>query len=63
MTAPAYELTADAETVMSEQGISVDWLERVLANPERTESDRTDSDPRHAIGRIVEHGDRYLRVI
>ena len=41
----------------------LDWLERVLVNPERTESDRADSELRHAICRIADNDGRYLRVI
>jgi hypothetical protein len=59
----AYELTAHARTVLEERGIPLDWLERVLVNPERTERDRADPGLRHAIGRIAENDDRYLRVI
>jgi hypothetical protein len=60
---PTYELTAHAKTVIEARGISLEWLERVLANPERTEADVADPELRHAIGRIAEHGDRRLRVV
>jgi Domain of unknown function (DUF4258) len=60
---PAYELTAHASTVLEERGIRLDWLERVLVNPERTEPDLADPELQHAIGRIAENDDRYLRVI
>ncbi len=63
MPRPEYELTAHARTVLDERGILLDWLERVLVSPDRTESDRADPELRHAIGRIVENDDRYLRVI
>jgi hypothetical protein len=59
---PEYELTAHAKTVLEERGIQLDWLARVLASPERSEPDRTDPELRHAIGRIAENDDRYLRV-
>jgi hypothetical protein len=36
---------------------------RVLSSPERSEPDRADPELQHAIGRIAENGDRYLRVI
>ncbi len=58
-----YELTAHANTVLEERGIRRDWLERVLASPERSEPDRVDPELQHAIGRIAENDDRYLRVI
>jgi hypothetical protein len=60
---PEYELTAHAKTVLQERDIRLDWLERVLASPERSEPDRTDPELQHAIGRIAENDDRYLRVI
>jgi hypothetical protein len=63
VTAPLYELSVHAKVVMSERAIEVEWLERVLAQPERTEDDLADAELRHAIGRIREYGDRYLRVI
>jgi len=59
---PAYELTAHASTVLEQRGIPLHWLERVLASPERTEPDRNDPELQHAIGRIAENDDRYLRV-
>lgn len=34
MPDPAYELTAHAKTVVEERGIRLDWLERVLLNPD-----------------------------
>jgi len=60
---PEYELTAHAKTVLQERGIQLEWLERVLASPERSEPDRADPELQHAIGRIAENDDRYLRVI
>lgn len=63
MTRPAYELTAHARTVIEERDIKLDWLERVLSNPERSEPDRADPELQHATGRIAENDDRYLRVI
>jgi hypothetical protein len=60
---PAYQLTAHAKTVLQERGIRLDWLERVIASPERSEPDRADPELQHAIGRIAENDDRYLRVI
>ena len=63
MPRPTYELTAHAKAVIEARGISLEWLERVLANPEQTEADVADPELRHAIGRIAEHGDRHLRVV
>ena len=58
-----YELTGHAVTVMAEREIPVGWVERVLAQPERTEPDSADPGLRHALGRIPERGDRVLRVV
>jgi len=60
---PEYELTAHAKTVLQARGIQLEWLERVLASPERSEPDRADPELQHAIGRIPENDARYLRVI
>ena len=48
---------------MAERSINLDWLERVLANPEKVEADNEHRDLRHALGRIPEHGNRVLRVV
>jgi hypothetical protein len=58
-----FTLSAHAQTVMAERAILPEWVKRVLANPERVESDRTDAQLRHALGRIPEHGNRVLRVV
>ncbi len=63
MTRPAYEITAHGKVAIEARGIRQEWLERVLFTPERRESDRADPILQHAIGRIAENGDRYLRVI
>lgn len=58
-----YMLTKHAETMLKERGIQIDWLERVLLNPSQQHMDLTDPALTHAIGPIVENGDRLLRVI
>jgi len=58
-----YELTSHAVAVMAEREIPIEWVERVLAQPERTEPDSTDPELQHALGRIPERGDRVLRVV
>ena len=63
MARPRYELTAHAAVVISERGIDLDWIERTLAEPHRTEQDRTDPALRHALRRIAAHDDRVLRVV
>ncbi|HUJ85461.1 MAG TPA: DUF4258 domain-containing protein [Burkholderiales bacterium] len=61
--APAYVLTEHAKVVLAERDISLAWVERVLAKPQRTAVDGSDAQLRHAIAPISEHGDRHLRVI
>jgi len=57
-----YELTVHAATVMAERKIPAAWVERVLQSAVRREPDKVDPELRHALGRIVEHDDRILRV-
>lgn len=59
----AFALTEHARVVLAERGIELAWVERVLTDPQYTALDEADSQLRHAAGPIVEHGDRYLRVI
>jgi hypothetical protein len=58
-----YVLSAHAEVVLKERSIRSEWLERVLAQPEKTETDKQDPSLAHALGRISEHGNRVLRVV
>lgn len=51
-----YELTGHAIQVMAEREIPVEWVERVLAQPEITEPDGVDPELRHALGRVPERG-------
>ncbi len=60
---PELELSAHAQTVIAERSIKLEWLERVLAEPEMVEADRDDPNLKHALGRIPEHGNRVLRVV
>ena len=55
--------TAHARKVISERAIRLEWIERVLSQPERTERDQVDPELHHALGRIPEHGGRVLRVV
>lgn len=56
-------LSAHAQTVIAERSIDPEWIERVLAKPERIANDESDPVLRHAIGRIPEYGNRVLRVV
>ena len=60
---PAFTLTEHAETAIAQRGVSVEWVARVLARPQRTEPDRRDASLQHALGRIAERDGRVLRVV
>ena len=63
MNPPNFELTAHAATVIEKRGIELEWVGRVLSNPERIEQHASDASLRHAYARIPEHSDRVLRVV
>jgi hypothetical protein len=58
-----YELTQHAADVLGERRISVAWMERVLANPTLIKPSLTDWGLENRFGKIVEFGDRVLRVV
>jgi len=58
-----FTLSAHAQTVIAERAINPEWIERILASPDRIENDASDPALRHAIGRISENGNRVLRVV
>lgn len=58
-----YILTSHAQEVITRRQIPLEWIARVLANPQRTEADRTDPELSHALARIPEYEDRVLRVV
>ena len=58
-----FTLTIHAKVVVAEREISLEWVARILTNPQRTETDVVDPALGHALGRIPEHGDRVLRVV
>ncbi|MGH7571707.1 MAG: DUF4258 domain-containing protein [Gemmatimonadota bacterium] len=60
---PAFALTAHAERVILERALELEWIERVLREPEVEEPDRSDADLRHALAAIPEREGRILRVI
>lgn len=60
----AYRLTEHArESLRKRPSIRVEWVERVLQQPERVEPDRVDPDLEHRLGRIQDADGRVLRVI
>ena len=60
---PTYELTAHAQRVITERGITMEWVERTLSQPGKTHPDKKDPVLTHALKRIAEHEDRALRVV
>lgn len=56
MPHPAYELTARARAVVEERAIRLDWLERALVSPERTECDRADITPWRIVTAYFDRG-------
>ena len=59
----SFELTQHARDALLKRGIPMEWLERVVRFPSRTEPDPIDATLEHRLGVIPEHGDRVLRVI
>lgn len=58
-----YELTQHAKDMLQEREIALEWLERVIYNPEKTHSDHEDDALEHRLGKIEEFNNRVLRVI
>ena len=59
-----YDLTDHArESLRKRPTSSLEWVERVLQQPERVEPDTVDVDLEHRLGRIPEYDGRVLRVI
>ena len=59
----AYDLTIHAQQVITAREIQLEWVARVLAEPQKTEPDREDPELRHALACIHENGNRVLRVV
>jgi len=58
-----YNLSQHAQDVLKEREILDSWVEHVLLAPERCEPDRSDKSVEHRLGRVIEHGNRVLRVV
>ena len=58
-----YRLTKHAKDVLAKWRISLEWVERVLGQPERVQADENDGELEHRLVRIPEYGNRVLRVI
>jgi hypothetical protein len=58
-----FKLTRHAEDALVKRKIKKEWLERVLAFPQRIETDTTDPALEHRLAEISECENRVLRVI
>ena len=58
-----YTLSRHAQEMLARRAIRLEWLERALGDPMRTERDRMDPALEHRLAPIVEQGGRVLRVI
>ena len=58
-----FKLTRHAEDALVRRKIIKEWLERVLASPQRIEPDATDLMLEHRLAEISECENRVLRVI
>jgi spermidine synthase len=55
------DFSAHCRQMLNERGIALEWAERAVSDPDRTE-DRPDG-TRHYLKQIPEHGHRWLRVV
>ena len=58
-----FELSIHAKKVISQREIPMEWIEKILSNPEKIEKDRHDDELSHHLGKIPEFGNRILRVV
>lgn len=56
-------LTAHARLTVQERGLALEWVERAILDPDRTEDDPSGPDVRRSFKRIPEAGDRIIRVV
>lgn len=59
----AVKLSLHVQREMPGRGITVEYIEAVLANPIYTEPDRADPSLTRSFGRIAAFGNRMLRVV
>ncbi|MCZ8181131.1 MAG: DUF4258 domain-containing protein [Rhizobium sp.] len=55
--------TAHAKTVILERQLELDWIERIVHNPDWSESDPSGPPMERRFGRVPERQDRIVRVI
>lgn len=58
-----FELSLHAKENLLKRDISEDWIQRVIESPEKVVVDADMDKNTHYIGRILENGNRFLRVI
>jgi hypothetical protein len=58
-----YELTQHARDVLAERHIPMEWLERVMREPELKQPDPADAALERRYRKIPEHENRVLRVV
>ncbi len=59
-----YQLTEHAqESLRKRSRIRIEWIEQVIQEPEKVESDRVDPDLEHRLGCVQAYGNRVLRVV
>jgi uncharacterized DUF497 family protein len=58
-----YQLTQHARDVLQERQISVEWMERVLAQPALVQPSAAEVTLESRLARIAERGGRVLRVV
>ncbi len=58
-----YQLSEHAAIAAREREISLDWVKRVMEQPDGIVPDDADAELLHALGKVPEFGDRVLRVV
>ena len=58
-----YELTKHAQDVLARRKIPAAWVQEIISRPTLREPDQVDAELEHRLGRIVQHGNRVLRVV
>ena len=61
-TTVSYTISKHAQLVMEVRNIKNEWLNQVFLNPEHKEQDTFDPTVTRLFGKVVENGNRVLRV-
>ena len=51
------------QQVIKDREIKTEWIQSVLAHPEKIEQDTDEIELKHALAKIPDYGNRVLRVI